>query len=103
MLILHVATAAWLLAAGADDLDEKPTDRIEVTHSGKGLTLSWHDAEDRLDGWIEPAQLKAGNPITVALRVGSFYGDEFKGPIQMSLREPGQQNGPSVTSTKGEV
>ncbi|MFL5321954.1 MAG: hypothetical protein ACJ790_19995 [Myxococcaceae bacterium] len=103
MLILHVVTAAWLLTAHADDLDEKPTDRIDVTTSGKGYTLSWHDAEDRLDGWIEPANLRAGHPLTVALRVGSFYGEEFKGPIQMSFREPGQQNGPTVTTTKGEV
>lgn len=103
MLIPTVFAAAWLLAAHAADEASPPTDRIEVGQTSTGLDLRWHDAEDRLDGTVQPLNLRSDHPMDVSLRVGSFEGAPFDGPIQLTLRAPGEQNGETVTAKKGAV
>ncbi|WP_052518803.1 hypothetical protein [Archangium violaceum] len=93
----------WLAsAAGAapPPLDLGPPDRIGVETREDMLTLSWSDTEERLRGSIRPAAPRAGEPLQINLQVGSFEGDDFEGPLILTLREEGATHGQSVTVKK---
>ncbi|MFE8596956.1 hypothetical protein [Archangium violaceum] len=64
------------------------------------LTLSWSDTEEQLRGSIRPAAPRAGEPLQLSLQVGSFEGEDFEGPIILTLREEGATHGQSVTVKK---
>lgn len=93
----------WLAsAAGAapPPLDLGPPDRIGVETREDMLTLSWSDTEERLRGSIRPAAPRAGEPLQINLQVGSFEGEDFEGPLILTLREEGTTHGQSVTVKK---
>ncbi|HYO65283.1 MAG TPA: hypothetical protein VEU33_04315 [Archangium sp.] len=95
----------WLAAAAgaapAPLLDRTPTDQIEVEAREDVLTLSWSDAEERLQGSIRPATPREGEPLQINLQVGSFEGEDFEGPVILTLREEGATHGQSLTVKKG--
>ncbi|WP_232293565.1 hypothetical protein [Stigmatella aurantiaca] len=78
-------------------------DRIAVDRRGGVLELAWADAEDRLQGSLQPLAPRAGEPVKVTLHVGSFQGAPFEGPITLSLRERGSTHGQVQTVQKGAV
>jgi hypothetical protein len=94
----------WLASAALADpppLDRSPTDRIDVEAQEDVLTLSWSDAEERLQGSIRPANPREGEPLQISLQVGSFEGESFEGPVILTLREEGATHGQSLTVKKG--
>jgi len=64
--------------------------KIRITQTHTGRDLSWADAEDTLTGSITPSALMEGLPLTVSVKVGSFQGTEFDGPVRIALRADGQ-------------
>ncbi|SET53086.1 hypothetical protein [Stigmatella erecta] len=70
---------------------------------GGVLELSWSDAEERLQGSLQPLAPRAGEPLKVTLHVGSFQGAPFEGPLTVSLRERGATHGQVRTVQKGAV
>lgn len=98
MTIFSVVSLAWLLSAGPVDPDTgRPLDEMQLNTSGKVATFIWHDAEDQVDGFIEPTNPKSGRPFDVSLRVRALEGEEFKGPVIITVRRAGEQQGQSVT------
>jgi hypothetical protein len=96
---LWLATAA---VAAPPSLPQEPTDQIDVDRHEDALELSWSDAEDRLKGSIRPNVPRAGQPLQVSLEVGSFEGEDFDGPLILTLREVGANHGQSVTVARGD-
>ncbi|HEX5750697.1 MAG TPA: hypothetical protein VFZ09_31005 [Archangium sp.] len=92
--------ALWLATAGAAPLGQDPTDRIDVEARDDLLTLSWSDTEEQLKGSIRPATPREGEPLQVSLQVGSFEGEDFDGPLIITLREEGASHGQSLTVKK---
>ena len=91
----------WLAAAaGATPLEGDPTDRIATEAKEDLLTLSWSDTEERLKGSIRPAAPREGEPLQVNLQVESFEGEEFDGPLIITLRPEGATHGQSLTVKK---
>lgn len=54
-----------------------------------GIDLSWSDAEDKLTGAITPLTPMEGEPMTVSVRVGTFQGQDFDGPVRFTVRSEG--------------
>lgn len=98
-------TGLWLAtAAVAQDTPtqpQEPTDKIDVERHEDGLALSWSDAEDNLKGSIRPNTPREGQPLRVSLQVGSFEGEDFNGPLILTLREAGSNHGQTVTVARG--
>lgn len=105
-LWLSLVTGLWLataaLAGDEPPLPREPTDKIDVERHEDGLALAWSDAEDRLKGSILPNTPREGQPLRVSLQVGSFEGEDFNGPLILTLREAGANHGTSVTVARGE-
>lgn len=102
MTSLWLATAALAGDEPPAALPRDPTDKIDVERHEDGLALSWSDAEDRLKGSIRPNTPREGQPLRVSLQVGSFEGEDFDGPLILTLREAGANHGTSVTVARGE-
>src|ERR1700747_531334 len=51
-----------------------------------GIDLSWADAEDKLSGSITPLTPMKGEAMTISVRVGTFEGKDFEGPVRMVVR-----------------
>lgn len=83
-------------AAGMDPLNRQP-DRIQVERRNNVLELSWSDTEERLQGSIQPDLPRDGEPLKVTLNVGSFAGEEFDGPLTLTLRQAGVPHGQTLT------
>ncbi len=64
-------------------------------HEGQ-FQLTWRDAEDVLEGAVLPSRLEVGQPVTVSVRIRTFEGAAFEGPVTVTLRAAGEQHGPSV-------
>jgi hypothetical protein len=75
----------------------EPLDRIHVDRRNDVLELSWSDAEERLQGSLQPDTPREGEPLKVLLNVGSFAGTAFDGPVTITLREAGATHGQTVT------
>ncbi|AKJ05571.1 hypothetical protein ATI61_102629 [Archangium gephyra] len=93
----------WLASTALADpppLDGSPTDRIGVEAQEDLLALSWSDTEERLKGSIRPATPREGEPLQIDLQVGSFEGEDFEGPLILTLREEGATHGQSLTVKK---
>jgi hypothetical protein len=96
--------SAWLLLlAPLAVAAPLPSDRIAVDRRGGVLELSWSDAEERLQGSIQPLAARAGEPLQITLHVGSFQGAPFEGPLTVSLRERGATHGQVRTVQRGAV
>jgi hypothetical protein len=54
-----------------------------------GIDLSWADAEDKLTGSITPLTPMEGEAMTVSVRVGTYEGKDFDGPVRFVLRPEG--------------
>ena len=96
--VLLATATAW----AGPRVGAPPTDRITVDLHEDVLELSWSDTEERLQGGIRPAHPRAGRPLTVSLEVGSFEGEDFTGPLVLTLREAGANHGQSITVKRGE-
>jgi hypothetical protein len=96
-----LALCASLLAGGAaaaiTDPLIRPTDRIQVDRRNNVLELTWSDTEERLQGSLQPDMPHEGEPLKVLLNVGSFAGEDFDGPVTITLREAGSTHGQAVT------
>ncbi len=101
VLALSASLLAGVTALAAPPL-EAP-DVIRVEQRGDVLQLSWSDAEERLQGALQPDPPRAGEPLKVLLNVGSFEGAAFEGPLTLTLREAGATHGEVKTVTKGAV
>jgi hypothetical protein len=95
--------SACLLLASLALAAPLPPDQIAVDRRGGVLALSWADAEERLQGSLQPQAPRAGEPLKVTLHVGSFQGTPFEGPLTVSLRERGATHGQVRTVPKGAV
>jgi hypothetical protein len=103
-----VALALWagLLAGTAGAIETplpNPTDKVAVALNKGVLEMIWSDTEERLRGSISPQTPHAGKPLQVQLHVGSFYGETFEGPINLTLREVGATQGQSMTAKRNEA
>lgn len=98
MSFLSVITTAWLLSTvPVDPVSGRPLDGIERDVSGRVATLSWRDADDALDGFMDPAIPVEGQPFEVNLRIRPLAGSDFDGPVVLTVRRVGQEQGTSVT------
>ena len=52
-----------------------------------GWTFDWADTEDRVRGTLTPSELSSGDPIVVSVAVGSFEGNDFNGPVTLTLKQ----------------
>jgi hypothetical protein len=100
--------AASLLACGLAlaqplALPGAQPDRVAVDKRNDVLELTWSDAEERLKGSIRPDVPRAGEPIKLLLHVGSFEGEEFQGPLTVTLRKAGETLGETKMVKKGPV
>jgi hypothetical protein len=78
-------------------------DRIAVEPRNEVLELVWSDTEERLKGSIQPDPPREGQPLKVLLHVGSFQGEEFQGPLTVTLRRTGETLGETKLVTRGAV
>ncbi len=87
----------------ADTFDgTNPSQKLDLVVDASGYSLRWADTEDHLAGTITPQHLVAGEPLTVAVRVGVIEGASFIGPVTFSLRKTealGAQQ--SITVSRG--
>ncbi len=92
------------LAPSASALSDDPReqDRIRIEPREDLLELAWSDTEERLQGSIRPAVPREGEPLQVVIQVGSFQGEDFEGPVTLTLREAGSNHGKTVTVPRGE-
>lgn len=74
-------------------------DAVEVVNQRDLLELRWSDTEDTLKGSIRPDPPVAGEELTVSVRVGSFQGAPFEGPVTLALRPEGGRAANPVTVT----
>ncbi len=97
-----VLAAGLVMIAGGTALAQSPGaesgrgDRMEVRPHEDQFQLNWRDAEDVLEGAVLPARMEVGRPVTVSVRIRSFEGPPFDGPVTVTLRPVGAQHGPSV-------
>lgn len=64
---------------------------IRAVVRGDFVELSWSDAEDSLHGSVTPSVPRAGEPLRVALDIGSFQGALYRGPVVIALRRTGEK------------
>ncbi|MCU0697319.1 MAG: hypothetical protein MUC96_12395 [Myxococcaceae bacterium] len=66
---------------------ENTADRMtfSLTQSAAGWTFDWADQENRVRGTVSPAELSSGDPFKVSVAVGAFEGQDFEGPVSLSL------------------
>ena len=88
---LCAALAAGAPAGTAPD----QASTIRVLEEPDGLVLFWEDAENALRGRMIPAVPRVGEPLRIALRIRTFEGRAFKGPVMLTLRARGQMGGPT--------
>lgn len=67
-------------------------DRIIATpqRAANVIELGWSDAEEELDGTLSPFQPRAGEELVVRLKIGTYDGVQFDGPVTVALRGPGE-------------
>src|SRR5262245_47024526 len=64
MAFSSIIAAAWLLSMGnTDPVTGKSLAELNRGVSGNYATLEWRDAEDHLDGFIDPATPVEGKPF----------------------------------------
>ncbi|MBU8894871.1 hypothetical protein KRR26_04615 [Corallococcus sp. M34] len=83
----------WAMQAAA----EPAADQINVERRGGVLELSWQDAEDRLQGSFTPVTPRPETPLQLTLRVNSFEGPAFEGPITVTFQQEGALSQQTVT------
>lgn len=86
--MVALPTEAW-----AQTPPRPPSTTVEVTPGAEFLKLTWADAEDALTGALRPSPPTTAQPLEVTLRVGSFHGESFTGPVLFSLRRVGEHHG----------
>ena len=96
-LSLCVSLLAGVASAAKEEPLSRQPDRIQVERRNNVLELSWSDTEERLQGSLQPDIPHDGEPLKVTLNVGSFAGEEFDGPITLTLRQAGATHGQTVT------
>lgn len=83
-----------MLGAGLSDMT--------VAQTAGTVELEWADTEERVTATLAPAPVVAGRAFEVLAHVGSFYGADFTGPVQMTLKGPsGQRESKSVVRPEG--
>ncbi|HZH77828.1 MAG TPA: hypothetical protein VEY88_17510 [Archangium sp.] len=99
-----MASVLVAMAPSASALSDDPReqDRIRIEPREDLLELAWSDTEERLQGSIRPAVPREGEPLQVVIQVGSFQGEDFAGPVTLTLREAGSNHGKTVTVPRGE-
>ncbi len=90
LLVMQAAETAPETPPEAPPEERVAHDRIKLVQDKGGLALSWSDAEDTLTGSVTPLRPKAKDPLTVSVRVGTYQGAEFKGPVRLVLRAEGE-------------
>jgi hypothetical protein len=60
---------------------------FSLKQGGGGWTFDWADQEDRVRGTLTPSELSSGDPIVVSVAVGSFEGNDFNGPVTVTLKQ----------------
>lgn len=93
--------AATVAAPAARAQPDRPivdrVDAIRVTPQKQVLELQWSDAEDTLKGAVSPVDLREGDPLTVSVRIASFQGAPFEGPVTLTLRAADEKGGQTET------
>jgi hypothetical protein len=64
-------------------------DQATVQVTGNALDVRWADAEDVLRAFVTPANPRAGEPLTITLKLGPIEGAAYTGPVTLCLREQG--------------
>jgi hypothetical protein len=59
---------------------------LQVKISQDTTNLSWNDTEDTLKGSIVGRVFRVGQPMALSVHVASYEGEEFTGPVTISLR-----------------
>jgi len=72
-------------------------DRIEIGQEVDTITFRWRDAEDVLQGAMQPLHPRADEPVRVSLRVGTVEGQPFNGPVHLTFRPPDEPSGQALT------
>lgn len=72
-------------------------DEVQVGAARNALELTWNDTEESLKGVIFPVKPVEGEAVRVTVRVGSFQGAAFKGPVTLSVHPEGEAGANAVT------
>ncbi|MCP3097761.1 hypothetical protein LZ198_02595 [Myxococcus sp. K15C18031901] len=65
--------------------------------------MRWADAEERLQGTLYPALPRTGQPAMLSLHVGAFEGEEFTGPLTLTVHLEGAPDQLTRTLTRDGV
>lgn len=68
-----------------------PPTELQLLPAAEFLELRWSDAEDTVHGAIRPARPSTAEPIQVTVKVGTFQGEDFQGPVTISLRRASER------------
>ena len=89
------ALCAAMTAGAPAGTAPDPASTIRVLQEQDGIVLFWEDAENALRGRMIPAVPRVGEPLRITLRIRTFEGKPFKGPVMLTLRVHGQLGGPT--------
>lgn len=92
------ASGAWCIAFATGAWAAPPADAedaIRVISEAEALILFWEDSENALRGSMVPVVPRAGEPLRITLRIRTFEGKPFRGPVMLTLRMQGQMGGPT--------
>ena len=70
------------------------SDELKVTPRAGSVSLTWRDTEDVIRGELTPNPVRADEPISLSVDVGSLDGVEMTGPVTVSLRPAPKSNQP---------
>ena len=70
---------------------------MQVNTTGQMAEFNWSDTEDAIRGHWRPVIPSAGGTLRVAIRVGTFEGKAFAGPVTITLRPAAEGHGETVT------
>lgn len=77
-------------------------DAVQVIRGQSAWELQWADAEDRVQGTSRPLDPIAEKPIELSVRVGTFEGADFDGPVTVTMRCPEWHETKTVVRGKDE-
>ncbi len=83
-VVLLALGGDWPKAQAMDGTN--PTQVLTVELQEHGYRVAWGDEEERLSGVISARPLREGEAFTFSVKVNARAGDEFNGPVTLSLR-----------------
>ncbi|MBL8957405.1 MAG: hypothetical protein JNK82_41915 [Myxococcaceae bacterium] len=101
-MLASVVTLFLAQALGSPLADHEKIDLVRVVRGPDSLDLEWTDNDDRLRGAVRPLEPMSGRPVELSVLVGTFQGDDFDGPVTMTMRCEAWSETQTVRRARGE-